>query len=125
MITVLTNFIDRVEAKDLEGAEAALEKVRDASTAGEWSDKDLSQEENERLVDAVLEFSRLERCGPVIDEVDDLIETIHDALDLGDADLARSRMKAFQGSQASGGPWPSYTGKHRLIEAFRRKEWEL
>lgn len=125
MIPVLLDFIEAVKADDLDTAMVALEKVRKASVNGEWAKEDLSEDEDGVLTWATLRFLQLESCGPIVVDPDALVESIHDALDVHDSDLARKHMKALQGSWASGGPDLSEAGRSRFIEAYHRKEWEL
>ena len=122
-------FIEQLEAantaEDLEAGGVALAALQGHFAAAPVDALDTVEvETRSRLMAACLEYDRLTRCGPVVENPQGHVEQVEGALDNNDGDLARKLVGELQGSFASGGPSLTRVQGIRLAKLFMRPEWD-
>jgi hypothetical protein len=116
---IILDWRQAIAAEDIEAGSACLERCR--AHYDSPSVHSAATDFPPDLVEVVLAFDMMIRRGPVIDDPDAVIAEMIEDCDRGDWKAARAKMKALQGSWASGGPQP--TDKATFVKAFVRK-WE-
>lgn len=105
-----------------EDTESAFESLQELVQAHEIPIRAIKNWEE--LTAAILERDRLQRAGPLVEDINAHVKRIIAALDAGQPDHARDLMRQFHGSIASGGPQPDHEHAVMLVESLRRPEWD-